>query len=152
MLKIGRKASCLISIILSVITFIAVAALTVFMPEIVRLRTPMHETEGIFGSYAFILTVVYLILAAAAVCDAALMSLLVAIRRGEVFSSANVARIRMLSWVCIVASLLFGALAPAYYSSGAVAFVAFFAGLCLRIVKNAFEEAVMLKEDNDFTI
>ena len=75
-----------------------------------------------------------------------------AIRRGEVFCPSNVARIRAVSWGCIAASVLFAALTPSFYLSGAVAFIAFFVGLCLRVVKNAFEEAVALKEENDFTI
>ena len=101
--------------------------------------------------HSFILIVAYLILADVAACDTVLLSLLLAIRREEVFSSANVARIRAVSWGCIAAAFLFAALAPKFYVS-AVAFIAFFVGLCLRIVKNAFEEAVALKEENDFTI
>ena len=103
-------------------------------------------------NHSFILIVAYLILADVAACDTVLLSLLLAIRREEVFSAANVTRIRAVSWGCIAAAVLFAALAPKFYVSAAVAFIAFFVGLCLRIVKNAFEEAVALKEENDFTI
>ena len=36
--------------------------------------------------------------------------------------------------------------------SFAVAFVAVFVGLCLRVVKNVLEEAVVLKSENDLTV
>lgn len=153
--KIGRRASCVISLVLSVITLAAIAVGAVFMPRIVaamvELKTDLAGAP-FYLRYPFLLTIAYLILAVAAMCDAVLLSLLLAIRSGEVFSAANVTRIRAVSWGCISASALFAALAPKYYISAAVAFIAFFVGLCLRIVKNAFEEAVALKEENDFTV
>ena len=153
--KIGRRASCVISLVLSVITLAAIAVGAVFMPRIVaamvELKTDLAGAP-FYLRYPFLLTIAYLLLAVAAMCDAVLLSLLLAIRRGDVFSAANVARIRAVSWGCIAASALFAALAPKYYISAAVAFIAFFVGLCIRIVKNAFEEAVALKEENDFTV
>ena len=156
MLKIGRRASCVISLVLSVLTLAAIAVSAVFMPRLAgllyNLKSSAQDLPLFFGSFPFILTVAYLILAVAAVCDTVLLTLLLAIRRGEVFCPSNVARIRAVSWGCIAASVLFAALTPSFYLSGAVAFIAFFVGLCLRVVKNAFEEAVALKEENDFTI
>lgn len=153
--RIGRRASCTISLIMSAITLAAVAVAAIFMPRIVDafcgIRGDMADVP-FYLHHSFILIVAYLILADVAACDTVLLSLLLAIRREEVFSSANVARIRAVSWGCIAAAFLFAALAPKFYVSAAVAFIAFFVGLCLRIVKNAFEEAVALKEENDFTI
>ena len=147
--RIGRRASCTISLIMSAITLAAVAVAAIFMPRIVDafcgIRGDMADVP-FYLHHSFILIVAYLILADVAACNTVLLSLLLAIRREQVFSSANVARIRAVSWGCIAA------LAPKFYVSAAVAFIAFFVGLCLRIVKNAFEEAVALKEENDFTI
>ena len=155
MLKIGRRASCTISLVLSVVTLAAVVVAAFFMPRIAEVYCRAHVTPAdapFYLRYTFILVVSYLILAVAAACAAVLLTLLLALRRGEVFTAANVARLRAVSWGCIIAAFLCAALTPKFIISAAVAFIAFFVGLCLRIVKNAFEEASALKEENDFTI
>lgn len=155
MLKIGRRASCVISLVLSIIIMTAIVAAAIFLPQIVTalMGVKVEIPEAAFYvKYPFILTVSYLILADAAVCDTVLLLLLLSIRRGEVFSARTVACIRAVSWGCIAASLLFALLTPKFYLSAAVAFVAFFVGLSLRIVKNAFEEACAIKEENDLTV
>lgn len=153
--QISRRASSVISLVLSAVTLAAIVTGAFFMPRITAALcgTKLTPPDAPFYlSYAFVLAVAYLILTTAAVCDLVLLTLLIAIRRGEVFTPANVARIRAVSWICIVAALLFAVLTPKFHISAAVAFVTFFVGLCLRIVKNAFEEAVALKEENDYTI
>ena len=70
----------------------------------------------------------------------------------NVFCAANVRCLRILSWCCLFAGLVF--LLGVWFSpmvailSGAAAFV----GLILRVVKNVFAQAVALKEENDSTI
>ncbi len=153
--KLSRHTSCVISLVLSIVTMLAIFVLLPFMPRITEALVGVKGGPAdapFYMSYPFALTVSYLILADAAICDGVLLLLLSAIRRGEVFTRRNVACIRSVSWGCIAAALLFGALTPKFYLSAAVAFVAFFVGLSLRVVKNAFEEAMAIKEENDFTI
>ena len=153
--KIGRRASCVISLVLSVFTMAAIVVAACFMPRIVTALagTKAEIPEAAFYvKYPFLLTIAYLILADGLLCDIVLLRLLLSIRRGEVFSARTVECIRAVSWGCIAASFLFALLTPKFFLSAAVAFVAFFVGLSLRIVKNAFEEACAIKEENDFTV
>lgn len=71
---------------------------------------------------------------------------------GEVFIDGNVTILRRLSWCCIAAGLIC-LVSMIYYPpflviSGAAGFI----GLILRVVKNVFAQAVLLKNENDYTI
>ena len=94
----------------------------------------------------------YTVAVPGAVALAALWRLLKNISGGAVFVAGNVKLLRLLSWCCIAAGLV--CLVSAFYYlpflllSAAAAFV----GLMLRVVKNAFAEAVEIKNENDFTI
>lgn len=74
------------------------------------------------------------------------------IQRGIVFSSANTTALRLTSWACFFAAvfLLAGAcLQPVLlFASGVIGFL----GLFARVIKNMLAEAIVLKEENDYTI
>ncbi len=78
--------------------------------------------------------------------------LLSCIGRGQVFTPGNTACLRTISWCCIAAGLVYlaGSAWDGYLLILAAA--AAFVGLILRVVKNVFAEAVLLKEEHDFTI
>ena len=57
-----------------------------------------------------------------------------------------------MSWCCFLLCLLFGILGIFFLLSFAVAFIAVFLGLCLRVVKNVIEEATQIKDENDLTV
>ena len=74
------------------------------------------------------------------------------IQQGIVFSSANTAALRLISWAGFFAAvfLLAGAcLQPVLlFASGVIGFL----GLFARVIKNMLAEAIALKEENDYTI
>lgn len=78
--------------------------------------------------------------------------LLVNIRRGEVFAAKNVRLLRALSWCSfLVAAILF--ISGFYYVVFMfVAIAAALLGLILRVIKNVFEQAIVIKQENDYTI
>lgn len=88
----------------------------------------------------------------AAVLLLSLDRLLVGISRGEVFTARNIALLRRCSWCCMVvaAVCLVSTFGLFYFLLVAVA--AAFMGLILRIIKNVFQQALALKEENDYTI
>ena len=74
------------------------------------------------------------------------------IQQGVIFAEQNTASLRLVSWACffaavflLVASLKWPVL---IFASGAIGFL----GLFVRVIKNMLSEAIMLKEENDFTI
>ena len=89
------------------------------------------------------------------VADIVLLRLLSDIRRGEVFTLANVRRLRVISYCgfAIALACAIGAVItmprPAFIALG---LVAGFLGLLMRVIKNVIDAARLLKEDADYTI
>ena len=125
---------------------------------IISFETPifLRHLGGVFDTPKM-LAVSLVLLCAAAVSGllalVALHFLLNHIARGDVFIPANVRLLRILSWLCFCAAGIFGAagltLHPVFHFGllGAA-----FIGILLRVVKNAFAEAVELKNENDLTV
>lgn len=86
------------------------------------------------------------------VCLLRLGQLLQNIRGERVFIRENCAHLRIISWCCLLAAVPFGAFGFWRFLSFLVALAALFFGIVLRVVKNVFEAAVNLQEENDYTI
>ena len=94
----------------------------------------------------------YLCAAAGFVILFLLDRLLANIKKGEIFTEANVKALRILSYCCFFISAVTLVFAHFRFLSFIVTFAAAFFALILRVLKNCFEEAVRIKEENDFTI
>lgn len=150
MLKINKKASTVLTIVLAIIFM---AALVYFYFAVPRLVPQLLDLKGL-GDISRIVPVAsaYAVLVLATVADLLVIMFALSILRGEVFTDGNVAILRRLSWCALLVSVPFALLTVWFYLSSALAFVSFFAGICMRMVKNAFEEAVAIKNENDYTI
>lgn len=78
--------------------------------------------------------------------------LLAAISRGEVFTAGNIALLRRCSWCCMAVAAIGLVFTVTLFYFLLVAAAAAFAGLILRVIKNVFQQALELKEENDYTI
>ena len=74
------------------------------------------------------------------------------IRKGDVFVNGNIKLLRILSYCCFIISIITLIFARFRIIVFVITFGAAFFGLILRVIKNCFEEAVRLREENDFTI
>ena len=74
------------------------------------------------------------------------------IRKGEIFIRENVRRMRIISWCCACAAGVCALSALYYLPFAFVAAAAGFMALIVRIVKNAFEQAIAMKDELDLTI
>ena len=84
-----------------------------------------------------------------------LLKVLYSIKGGAVFTSANVARLRLISYcgfAIAVVGLVTGVVEGDWLGWGPIGLVAAFLGLIMRVVKNVIDAARMLKEDSDYTI
>ena len=74
------------------------------------------------------------------------------IQQGIIFSAENTASLRLVSWACFFAAVFLLAAALRWpiliVASGVIGFL----GLFVRVIKNMLSEAILLKEENDFTI
>lgn len=99
-----------------------------------------------------LLLLIYACSAPALVALFVLHRLLTNIRRGQVFIPGNVKCLRTLSWCCFAAAAILLVFGFQYVLFLLMTFAAVFFGLILRVVKNVIEEAVLLKQENDYTI
>ena len=81
-----------------------------------------------------------------------LWRLLGSIRQGRVFDAENVRRMRIISWCCAGAAAISLLSALYYLPFGFVAVAAGFMALIVRIVKNAFQQAIAMKDELDLTV
>ena len=70
----------------------------------------------------------------------------------RVFVQDNVRALRVISWCSFIVSLAFLIFFFYYVLGLMLAILAAFMGLVLRVVKNVFEQAVLIKEENDLTV
>lgn len=82
----------------------------------------------------------------------AMNRLLKNLRAGSVFTPENVALLRRVSWCCFGAALFCLIFAFPIPSLLAVTLAAGFVGLIVRIVKNVFEQAILMKDELDLTV
>ena len=148
--------STVLSLICTRIVAAAVIVCAFFVPGIVGYYTNsqyngreaiapsgrMQVTAGIYICLLIALFILYM-----------LDRLLSNIRKEEIFIPQNVSYLRGISWACFV--MCVPCLLVSVYGSQIFLFImvaAAFMGLILRVVKNVIESAVLIKEENDYTV
>ena len=157
MLKINRKISTYISLVLTVLFFIGLVFMIFYMPTFVKYLIGLPDNTGERAHLTeidnfLIHAGAYSILLLAFAGDSMLFALLLLVIKGRVFTGASVALIRGISWCLMLIGLVFTVLVKYFTLSIFVGFVFFFLGISIRVVKNVIEQAVHIKEENDFTI
>ena len=74
------------------------------------------------------------------------------IQQGNIFSTENTASLRLVSWACFFAAVFLLVSAIRWPILIAASGVIGFLGLFVRVIKNMLSEAIVLKEEIDFTI
>ena len=104
------------------------------------------------GTESFFMATIYLGSIPAGYLLYNLLTLIRRIERGQVFTAANVERLRRISWSCFWGAGL-AIVSAFYYIPWLFVFVAAaFMGLIVRVVKNVVAQAVELKNEADYTI
>ena len=81
-----------------------------------------------------------------------LLAMLRYIAAQKIFVSENERCLRVISWCCFAVAGIWAVLGIWRQIALVVAFIAVFAGLIVRVVKNLVAMAVTLREENDYTI
>ena len=145
-MKISNDKSLLLSRVCVCAFALLLAALVVGAPWIWPFV--LHRA-GVVRLYV---TVTYVSAVPAGIVLLCLHRLLASAAAADVFTDANVARLRAISW-CLVAAALVYAIGGFFdWYLFVLAAMAAFAALIVRVLKNVFAEAVELKQENDFTI
>ncbi len=150
MFKISKKASTILSEILTGILLMILIAGVFFLPSVLRFFTEVFEKPAEYFSPTLVILYTALLPAFAAV--GALYFLLKNVRDGRIFTTQSVKYLRILSYCCMAECLIFFALGFYYVMVFLLSFAALFMGVVLHVVKNVIEEAAEIKEENDFTV
>lgn len=151
-IRLNKNISVIISQWLTILIFAMIIILSVAIPSIVRFYISFFRYTEQLVYFMPTCIILYFALIPAATADISLWLLLKKVKRGEVFTDICVQYLRILSYCCFAEALIFGILGYYYLLSFLLSFAALFMGIMLRVVKNCFEEAVCIKNENDFTI
>lgn len=157
MLKINRKLSVTISIVLTALMFCGTVALAFFMPSFIEYLLKLPDRHGALlnllpAQKVIVYAAAYAELALMAAGLAMLFALLLLVKKGRVFTRPAVELIRYISWCLIFMGFIMMALAFCTLLAVIAGAAVLFVGLAIRVVKNVIEEAVYIKEENDLTV
>ena len=157
MLKVSKRLSTTLSLMIAVFFFLCCIAGLFVMPALTEMLINLPDNIGNRANISqcgrtLSLICAYGIVLDMMLADIMLFFLLLRVRRGEVFTDCSVALIRGVSWCCLFLCIPFGFLGIYFQLSWIVCLLAVFLGLCLRVCKNAFEVATEIKQENDLTV
>ena len=155
--KISKNLSISLSLGLAVFFLICCIAALFILPWLTQVLIDTPDNIGTRNEItqperALVLALAYCIFADFIFADCLLLRLLLRVKKGLVFTDTTVALIRGISWCCIFLCGFFAILGIYFQLSFFVALMCVFLGVCLRVCKNAIEEATRIKNENDLTV
>lgn len=144
-----KSKSFALSRILVEVTFGLLICMLFLIPSAVEWYDLVSNKEPVA---LFLGTILYLCDIAAFPIMLALYKLLKNIGEEKVFIEQNAKYLRFISWGLVVISLILLVFMISRPFVIAFSFIFAFLGLILRVVKNVFEEAISLQQEQDFTI
>ena len=149
----NKDKSVFLSVVIVRVLYGVAAVCCVAAPFMVRYYdNKLILSNGMPSVFVPLLVTLYCAAVPAVIALVNLDLLLRNIRRGEPFIKQNVKYLRILSYCCFAAAVIFIYFACLRPFAFLIVFAAAFFGLILRVVKNCFEQAAAMREENDLTI
>lgn len=157
MFKISKNLSTILSLAIAIFFFICCIAGLFVLPALTEMLINTPDNIGNRGEITQLgrtisLICAYTIVLDMMLADTLLFFILLRVRKGLVFTDPTVSLIRGVSWCCLGLCIPFGFLGIYFQLAWIVCLLAVFLGICLRVCKNAFEEATQIKQENDLTV
>ncbi len=143
------KKSLIVTLIIDRIAMAAWLICIPLVPFIARWYDVYSNKESIFPQFV---SCVYTAMIPAGVILFFLNRLLTNIRKEKVFETENVFCLRVFSYCCFAIAAVSAVMAIWRLLALIVVLAFAFIGLLLRVLKNVFEQAVVLREENDLTV
>lgn len=147
-----KDKSVILTSLLVKVVYVLMAVCCVAAPFLVKRYDSLMVASGQESVYFPLLVTLYCAVpfgVAALVC---LDKLLGNIKREQPFIMQNVTFLRIISYCCFGEVFVFVYITILKPFAAVVMIACAFMGLILRVVKNVFEQAVRIREENDFTI
>lgn len=148
----GKDKSVILTSILVKVVYVLVTVCCVAAPFLVKHYDRMVVASGQESVYFPALITLYCAVPFAVVALVCLDVLLRNIRKEQPFVTQNVTMLRIISYCCFAEVLVFLYLAVLKPFAVVVPVACGFMGLILRVVMNVFEQAIKIREENDYTI
>ena len=148
----GKDKSVMLTSVLVKVVYGLVAACCVIAPFLVKRYDSLLVASGQESVYWPVLITLYCAVPFAVTALVCLDVLLRNIKKGQPFVTQNVTMLRIISYCCFGEVPVFVYLAVLRPFTIVVLVACGFMGLILRVVKNVFEQAIEIREENDFTI
>ncbi|MDD3428897.1 MAG: DUF2975 domain-containing protein [Oscillospiraceae bacterium] len=126
--------------------------MAIFAWPISKWMCAFSRAPGIAQVPVLFTVTLYIGFALAFPCLVFLEQLVKNISKGQVFCRQNIIFLRRISWCCFAAAVLCIVSALYYAPWFVVALAAVFMALIIRVIKNVFEQAQKIKDENDYTI
>ncbi len=148
----GKDKSVVLTSVLVKVVYALVVVCCVAAPFLVKRYDSLVVASGQESVYLPLLITLYCAVPFAVVALVCLDKLLCNIRKEQPFITQNVSLLRIISYCCFGEVLVFVYITILKPFAAVVMIAGSFMGLILRVVKNVFEQAVRIREENDFTI
>ena len=144
-----RNVSMLASIIVTIILLVLVIAAVFTLPQMMQVYSKMRGGIDVTP----LMVALYISSIPGLICTLSLLKLLFNIRKNEIFVKQNVTILQVLSYCCLFVGIEYIAICYRNYIAMIfVGFAAIFIGIILRVIKNVFDKAIEIREENDYTI
>jgi len=148
----GKDRSVVLTSVLVKVVYGLVAACCVAAPFLVKRYDRLMVADGQESVYLPLLITLYCAVPFGVIALICLDKLLRNIRKEQPFITQNVTLLRIISYCCFAEVLVFVYFSVLKPFAVVIMIACAFMGLILRVVKNVFEQAVRIREENDFTI
>ena len=148
----GKDKSVILTLGLVKVVYGLVVLCCVIAPFLVKRYDSLVVASGQESVYLPVLITLYCAVPFGVTALVCLDILLRNIRKEQPFIEQNVMMLRAISYCCFAEAVVFVYLALLKPFAVVIIIAAGFMGLILRVVKNVFEEAVRIREENDYTI
>ena len=144
-----RNVSMLASIIVTTMLLVLVVVAVFMLPQIMQVYSKMRGGIDVTS----LMVALYISSIPGLICTLSLLKLLFNIRKNEIFVKQNVTILQVLSYCCLFVGIEYIAICYSRYIAMIfVGFAAIFIGIILRVIKNVFDKAIEIREENDYTI
>ena len=144
-----RNVSMLASIIVTTMLLALVVVAVFMIPQIMQVYSKMRGGIDVTS----LMVALYISSIPGLICTLSLLKLLFNIRKNEIFVKQNVTILQVLSYCCLFVGIEYIAICYSRYIAMIfVGFAAIFIGIILRVIKNVFDKAIEIREENDYTI
>lgn len=147
----NKDKSIILSQILIKICYAGIVVCAIIAPKLVELYAE-NVGEGGAGLYTPLLATLLCCVPPAIIALVCLDVLLWNIQRNRAFVEQNVKLLRAISYCCFCVAVIFIYFSVLRPFAFVIVFAAGFFGIILRVVKNCFQQAIAIREENDFTI